>query len=703
MNIICHPVVYFGCNLSQGNGKHIKIGRTGYLKDRKSTLDTSFSEHGMYFEYLIKCELEKEGEIEDYLHAYFSDYSTTHFEHHTGGDEWFNKKFTLEEIKQALSDGDFNNEIISDQQEIEKALKEYKAVYKKEKQEKMKKRKEMKKIILKKKEEKEKKNKRDKQSIKDEIKWFKREYQKNIIELGLNKLSELGKFYLELATGAGKTYIVFKILKLLNPDVIFCLSPRLKINEQNISQKYKSILGDEYETFNLSKDKDIETFMKKDCKKIIVGCYKSHKKVYEIITDYEIKKSSIWFDEAHSHVEKWTEMSEDIKINYLLKSENIEHRLFTSASPDRDIVNNYENIFGKLISPIKVKDLIKLKYLCPLKPMMYYHNSEDVNILKYSLDNFTELKRNWGLSFHNEQKNATNMFEKHLEQYNDSITNIKPYLIISDKTEFRINYNYDNLEEFEKSANSIAYVVRQCDMGYDYSGIDFLIFSDRKMSPKDIIQCIGRGLRPDKLGENGTNKDKECILLLPLFIEDETKNKYKKVIEVLRYLILDLEIDIDELIESNGIPGNPKPKSSNIDYDGLNSIKAKLIDLLESSNIINPMNKDRLIKFCINHNIQNQKDYNEFKKLNPFLKLKDNIYEYKNFKWKPILDPNSENYYPSIEECENKKLELFNKLESEKDEDEMDEIYENEEKEGFRYLYSHDSKFPPYINLTYFY
>ena len=530
-----------------------------------------------------------------------------------------------------------------------------------------------------------------------------RQYQLDIIEIGYNILITLFKFYLELATGAGKTYIVFKIFSQLKPDVLFCLSPRLKINKQNISNKYLSILGKDYEVFNLSEDKDIETFMKKDCKKLIVGCYKSYKKVYDIIHKYNIENLAIWFDEAHSHVEKWTEMSDDIEINYLLKNKNIKYRLFTSASPDRDIVNNYENIFGKLISPIKVKELMDLNYLCPLKPMMYYHNSEDVDILKYSLDNFTELKRNWGLSFHNEQNNAKLMFEKHLTLFNNDDTNIKPYLIISDKTEFRTNYNYDKLEEFEKNANSIAYVVRQCDMGYDYSGIDFLIFSDRKMSPKDIIQCIGRGLRPDKLGVNGTNLKKECILLLPVFIDDEIKNKYKKVIEVLRYLILDLEIDVDDLIESNGIAGNSKSKSLNIDYDGLNSIKAELIDLLESSNIINPMNKNRLIKFCINHNIQNQKDYNEFKNLNPYLKLKDNIYEYKDFKWKPIVDPNSEIYYSSIEECEIKKEELFNRLESEKDEDEMDEIYENETDEGFKYLNKLDSKFPPYTDLSYFY
>ena len=72
-------------------------------------------------------------------------------------------------------------------------------------------------------------------------------------------------------------------------------------------------------------------------------------------------------------------------------------------------------------------------------------------------------------------------------------------------------------------------------------------------------------------------------------------------------------------------------------------------------------------------------------------------------KWKPIVDPNSEIYYSSIEECKNKKEELFNMLESEKDEDEMNEIYENETDEGFKYLNKLDSKFPPYSDLSYFY
>ena len=48
--------------------------------------------------------------------------------YHTGGLEWFNKRFTLDEIKTALENGGYDNKIISEPNEIEKALEEYKAV-----------------------------------------------------------------------------------------------------------------------------------------------------------------------------------------------------------------------------------------------------------------------------------------------------------------------------------------------------------------------------------------------------------------------------------------------------------------------------------------------------------------------------------------------------------------------------------------------
>ena len=80
--------------------------------------------------------------------------------------------------------------------------------------------------------------------------------------MGVRKLNEIYKFYLELATGGGKTYIVFNIMKRILPDTIVILSPRIKINKQNIKYKYLSLLGDDYKVFDNSLGKSFEEFYK---------------------------------------------------------------------------------------------------------------------------------------------------------------------------------------------------------------------------------------------------------------------------------------------------------------------------------------------------------------------------------------------------------------------------------------------------------
>ena len=44
---------------------------------------------------------------------------------------------------------------------------------------------------------------------------------------------------------------------------------------------------------------------------------------------------------------------------WLTNNINIKYRIFTSASPNKAIILQNENIFGKLYSPIKVKKLRK--------------------------------------------------------------------------------------------------------------------------------------------------------------------------------------------------------------------------------------------------------------------------------------------------------------------------------------------------------
>ena len=128
-------LVYFANHPTQGNGYHTKIGKTKHLRDRKSSLDTSYSEYGVNFEYLIYCETEEEeSKIEKFLHIYFWVDSTTNYKNHTGGIEWFKRRYQLDEIKEALQSGGFYNTIIDDQNEIDELLKCYKDIYEREKE-----------------------------------------------------------------------------------------------------------------------------------------------------------------------------------------------------------------------------------------------------------------------------------------------------------------------------------------------------------------------------------------------------------------------------------------------------------------------------------------------------------------------------------------------------------------------------------------
>ena len=94
-------------------------------------------------------------------------------------------------------------------------------------------------------------NENDKQKTEISLKSskiFLRDYQIDIIDIGIKKLLEINKFYLELATGAGKSTIIYYILNnliLKNNDItytIIILTPRINISSQNINDKYIKIL-----------------------------------------------------------------------------------------------------------------------------------------------------------------------------------------------------------------------------------------------------------------------------------------------------------------------------------------------------------------------------------------------------------------------------------------------------------------------------
>lgn len=520
-----------------------------------------------------------------------------------------------------------------------------------------------------------------------------RPYQKEITNYIISYYQSLkNNLYLNLATGGGKSFIVFYLLKQLLPPIVIIFSPRKKINQQNVGSKYINYLGNNYHIYNFSEDNGLTTFLKTKKKKIIVCCTQSADKLYQKIkqTKLNLNNIFIWFDEAHWGVENWIN---DTNKKYWLESKDIRYRLFTSASPDEKIVKTNQK-FGEYYKPFTVRYLIDNQYLCKIIPYMYETNQNNVSISDYILKHFKEKNRKYGFSFHNRDTNAYNLFDIHYQKFKQNKTNIKPFLLIDqtnlkrqiDYISQKINYNFTDIEFFEKNSNSIAYVVKKYDMGYDFNKLDFITFSDPKLSCKDIIQCIGRGTR--------IFDSKVCHILLPIFVSDN-KTEYDKIVNVLQYLINDVGIDFDFIFTNNSNNGSDKNELSSNNYKGTNKIKSIIIEKL---NMI-VKNLKQLERLCIKFDIKNEVEYLNFLSNNKYYKLKKNIYGYRGFKWKPIVDPNSEKYYDTYQKCEIAFDKIIENITNSNNENDVDILLDELNDEGIIKYNEYDKKIPPYNKL----
>lgn len=534
------------------------------------------------------------------------------------------------------------------------------------------------------------------QQQQDEYKWFEREYQRTIIEDGIEKLTNLHKFYLELATGGGKSYIIYKILAKIKPEIIVIFSPRKIINIQNSKDKYLSILKDEYIVYNCSKDNNFTIFKdrcSRDNKKmIIVACpQSSNEKVHNIINDNNLSNIFIWYDESHHTIEKWVDKLDNKYIKFLLEdNEIITNRIFTSASPDKKFVQQYPQIFGELYSPIKVYQLIKLGWLCSIVPHIFSINKDNVNICKYNLDHFGKFDCKFGFSFHNYRDNAFNLFLKHYELFTKGNTQIKPFLLVgndyknSKLDDIKLEYNFRSIELYEKTENSMGYVVQLYSIGYDFNKIDYIVFSDPKMSASEIIQCIGRGIRPDGFGENGLNRCKKLSIMLPVYIESEIYTDFNRIESVLRYLVHDIDYPFKDIDMKFSLGGNKQLLGQK--YEGKENMQAILLDLLRGGKYSLWKPKD-FITLMKNNDIHDRENaYNKFIEKRPELNLPEDPYRcFPDFTWEQTFE---ESPYYSKEECKQKIAKI--KEDNEELELDLDELDEPEV-----YLNSIDPKIPP--------
>lgn len=198
-----------------------------------------------------------------------------------------------------------------------------------------------------------------------------RQYQLDAI----NALKDKDRGILSMACGLGKTLVSILLSKMHN--IVLVLSPLKAYAEQN-ERKFKSQLGDEYNTLiidsDYTRDSDIILKFIKDNKKCcIFSTFKSCDKILEIIKKYP--NSYIIVDEFHNltrndalpyNINDDNEQSDLNKLLYNKKNRII----FMSATPrimgdnKDDGVEIDENIFGKIEYQYTLGNAIKNKMIC---------------------------------------------------------------------------------------------------------------------------------------------------------------------------------------------------------------------------------------------------------------------------------------------------------------------------------------------------
>jgi hypothetical protein len=588
-----------------------KMGIASFAKDRESTYVTSEPTRGKYV-LIIDVPLKQMKIIDNHLKDKFK-----HLNRNNGGGTEFYDRQIKNEIIHCLDQLNIEY-IVRNPDEINRKLRVGLGLYKKVKQ-----------ILIHYKNDCRKAN---------QINTNERDYQLEVIKYGYEEINEHNAVYINIPTGTGKTYCGYKIISKLNLPIVVIFSPRKIVNQQNISRKYSSMLNHTCIDYSSDKHPDLT-------KPIVISCcMQSEKDLYEKLKDKEI---FVWFDEAHWGIEEWI-TNPSISREYWFRQK----RLFTSASPNKDVVLKHAHIFGSLYSST-VSTFIQSNWLAPIKPFMYCENNKNVNKTTYVLDDFKERDRTWGFCFYNDCSNATQSFENHLEYYKNKETDIKPFLLIS-KPDCDVNYDldyaYNDRKTYENTINSIGYVVAQYSMGYDFKQLNFIHFGDPKLSIKDIIQSIGRGLRSDCLSLDGKNLFKELFVSLPIFLDNT--GKYENIIEVMRYLLHEGGLSMDNIMfeeKKENILKSKTDADGKEYHNGFENMKSMLCDLLNKkiASIWVSYNDARQIN--IHNHISSPEQYYKLCKSDQRLPPNPDEY-YKGFDWLYYIGTDSSKYY-NLEQC----------------------------------------------------
>lgn len=521
-----------------------------------------------------------------------------------------------------------------------------------------------------------------------------RAYQNEISNYSGNFIMINKKIYIELATGTGKTYILYKIiykLQSLNCKInnIIIFSPRRNINLQNTESKYHNLLNipsknvfnnDELKGNIFSK---FDSFYKnRDINKpnIISACCQSMDNIQKIIIDYNLQNCIVIYDEAHYIIENrifngkkiYNENNEFIKFEdekdnfWFINSDNfIKYRLYLSASPNTEQLKLYVDIIGEHYKLHPIKWFIDNNFLCPIETFILNKKIDEGNNIYSLLDDFKYKETVFGFSFHNCCENAFNLFIKHIKLYMEDETNIKPFICISNEKKYEkelkeiedklleldMYYQFNNINKFKQNENSIAYVVQMYSMGFNFEKLDYIAFTDPKYSYQDIIQCIGRGTR-----QNPDDDNKILNITLLTYIDDNTfdSSEYTDILKVLDFITMDIGLEYNKVrkcFTSDKAGSKRKNKISNKSTNNYNGDES--IDTIEIYKKLRTYKKkytyNQCKKILEDKNIISKKQYSNIVEKIPHFLPENPEKIFTNFDWFDYLNIDKSKYYDNIE------------------------------------------------------
>lgn len=661
--------VYFGTSYSQNEGKDNKIGRSQYLNDRLQNLDTSYSRYGFFIKSLIICDsIENSEEIENYLHIYFWDYSTTKLDNITSsGTEWFNKDITDKEIENALIEGNYDNKIITDKDKIDKLTEKSK-------------RDEIIKNHIK------KMNQKSFERKEKLVKIKARDYQKKTELLNYYKNNDKG--ILNWCCGLGKSFMTLLYIEHYNFNKILIGVPSIILQEhwedeiKKYFNNYKIIFVGGNKCKN---EKEINDYFNKYNKLIIISTYASCKK----ILNYNVKFNFKVGDEAHHLIGDNKEYNNfhNIKAN---KELYLTATMKELTNSNRYSMDNTEQ-FGNIIDKKSINWAINNKYIVDYELALINYDIDIDIILRKINCNYIENK---------ELLISAYLILKSISLYDD-LNNIFVYTNTTDNADLVTKYIdilintstlFPELNEIKNQIYNKAYhsksiifdlkskevlknkiiitsIVYSLGEGFNYPELNGVCFAENMMSNIRIIQSL---LRPHRIDKENPNK--KAKVLIPFNIND-LNNKESNIYTIskqLRNEDKNIKQRIKLIENKTSIQLNPYQNPNKISYDILIENPNKLREILiklESS--LNKYFKDL------------EEEYKHIQKINKKLKLEskeeyinnqekhnnyiDNPIEYFSTcwnNWYVFLEYDTENFIQSkddwIKFCKEKGLNNYN-------------------------------------------